>query len=101
MKNQNFELEKLKRTVTISFPYLFASEGFWINADGDTLEMDNPSDMPVKHLENCMNILKIQNNNINNRTNELKNLNNTDHGWDLKKMRINKIAELRIALKNR
>lgn len=90
MKEDNFESANYEKHVKTSYPFLFAKEGCWINANGDLLDMNY--DMDEKYLKNCIRTLENQESNI-------RHFNTRKHEWKLEKMYINKMKELKAALK--
>ena len=80
-----------KEDVKISFPYLFAPKGFWIDADENIHDIKN---MQEDYLKNCINMVKSLEKNV-----EMYNRSLSE--CDLEKKQNDKLKELTEELKNR
>lgn len=80
-----------KEDVKISFPYLFAPKGFWIDSYENIYDIE---EMPEDHLKKCINTVKRLEKNV-----EMYNRSLSE--CDLEKKQNDKLKELTEELKNR
>jgi len=87
--------EKFKINANVSYPYLFAPEGFWFDNNNNSYDLytseGDKKYMDKQSLENCINtLLKDEK--------ALKSFNTYKHIYDLEELRSNKLKELETAL---
>ena len=81
----------IKEDVKRSFPYLFATKGFWIDGDENIHDIE---EMKEDQLKKCINTIKRLEKSV-----EMYNRSLSE--WDLEKKQNDKLKELTEELKNK